>query len=83
MENLLIKTETTVLNDTNIALLKRMFNSREKYVVYMNTLWEMREITAQSISITGGYDIKHPNFKIMQLTNDLIGALLQDKYFDQ
>ena len=77
-----VKNSESYLTEQNIRFLKRMFKDESAYIKYMETLWTLRALTAKACEIPQGegvcYDKKNPIFRITELTNELIGALLND-----
>lgn len=73
---------TTYLTEKNIVLLKQMFSDEAKYIEYMETLWALRDLAGKSCETQNEkcleYDVNSPYFRIVKLTNELIGALIQD-----
>lgn len=76
-----IQSTNTFLTENNIFILKRMFPDEATYIEHMKTLWVLREAAGKCITIQTPqgetYDTSHPYFKILKLTNEFIGALLQ------
>ena len=85
MEQEVIKLQTTFLTEKTIRGLKRVFETEEKYIQHMDTLWVLRDLIGKQIEIKTSkgwtYDVNHPNFRILELANELIGAMLQDIHF--
>lgn len=73
--------QETVLTESNVILLKRMFNSPEKYRYYMKTLWLLRSLTEKKCSKDGMINTDDEVYPIFRLTNELIGSLLRDDTF--
>jgi hypothetical protein len=73
---------TTFLTSENILHLQRMFNDETSYIEYMETLWVLRELAEKAMTIPSTkeilYDLSNPYYKIAKLTNELIGALLNN-----
>lgn len=75
--------QETVLTESNIMLLKRMFNNPEKYQYYMKTLWLLRSLTEKKCGKDGMIDTSDEVYPIFRLANELIGSLLrEDTFFD-
>lgn len=59
-----------------------MFPDEATYIEHMETLWALRglaEKACEKPNVKGQkYDMSSPYFRIVRLTNDLIGALLQN-----
>ncbi|MEI8087358.1 MAG: hypothetical protein WCG93_14205 [Paludibacter sp.] len=72
----------TILIEQNINFLKRMFKNEAAYLEYMKTLCVLRKATYKTLEDIGQDEQKmeHPKYQIYKLTNDLIGALLQNEY---
>ena len=71
----------TYLTETNIALLKRMFVNEQTYIKHMETLWELRNLSLKACEEKKGahkYDKSNPIFRLVELSNQLIGALSQE-----
>jgi hypothetical protein len=72
----------TYLTADNIEMLKRIFPDEVTYIEHVETLWVLRELAEKACEIPNRkgleYDINSPYFRIVKLTNDLIGALLQN-----
>lgn len=82
----IIKLQPTYLTEKTIRGLKRVFETEEKYIKHMDTLWVLRDIIGKQIEYRADngcwtYDVNHPNFRIMELANELIGAMLQEIHF--
>lgn len=77
--------ENTFLTDSNIRLLQRVFKDKEKYIEYMKTLFALRGLAIEQCETTTGgyldYDKQHPSYRILELTNSLIGALYHEGIF--
>lgn len=75
--------QETVLTESNVMLLKRMFKDPEKYQYYMKTLWLLRSLTEKKCGKDGMIDTSDEVYPIFRLTNELIGCLLRgDTFFD-
>ena len=75
--------QETVLTESNIMLLKRMFNNPEKYQYYMKTLWLLRSLTEKKCNRGGMINTNDEVYPIFRLANELIGSLLrEDTFFD-
>lgn len=75
--------QETVLTESNIKMLKRMFNNPEKYQYYMKTLWLLRSLTEKKCGKDGMIDTSDEVYPIFRLANELIGSLLrEDTFFD-
>lgn len=77
-------TGATFLTETNIFYLKCMFKDETTYIKHMETLWTLRALTVKACEIPSGrggvvYDKENPLFRIAELTNELIGALMNDR----
>lgn len=70
--------QETVLTETNIMFLKRMFKNLEQYRYYMKVLWILRELVAKKCDAEGNLNINDEAYPIYMVTNELIGCLLQD-----
>lgn len=72
----------TFLTDRNVEALKSTFPDEATYVEHMKTLWALRGLAEKACekqtSKGVSYDTNSPYFRIVKLTNDLIGALLQN-----
>ena len=77
-----IQKKTTYLTADNIEALKSIFPDEATYIEHVKTLWVLRELAEKACEIPNKkgleYDINSPYFRIVKLTNDLIGALLQN-----
>jgi hypothetical protein len=82
---LMQKKEATFLTEQNIRFLKQMFKDESEYLEYMKTLWVLRDLTRGTIEIDTdkglSVNTQHPNYRILKLTNELIGCLLREGYF--
>lgn len=75
--------QETVITESNIMLLKRMFNNPEKYQYYMKTLWLLRSLSEKKCCKDGMIDSNDEVYPIFRLANELIGSLLrEDTFFD-
>lgn len=75
------ETTKTFLTENSINQLKSLFKDEQSWVEHMKTLNVMRSLYLESV---GGYDnlnIESPTFRLLQLTNNLIGCLLRDNYY--
>ena len=74
--------KTTYLTVDNIEALKSIFPDEATYTEHVETLWVLRELAEKASEIPNKkgleYDMDSPYFRIVKLTNDLIGALLQN-----
>lgn len=73
----------TYLTEDTIKGLKAIFATEGDYIAHMETLWVLRELSMKTTEYQNEngetcYNTQSPHFKIYKLTNDLIGALLQD-----
>lgn len=77
-----VENSETYLTEKNIFFLKRVFKDESAYIKHMKTLWTLRALTAKACEIPNNrgicYDKRNPIFRITELTNELIGALLND-----
>lgn len=76
-------TGATYLTEKNVFFLKRMFKDETTYIKHMETLWSLRGLTLKACEVPSGkggvvYDKENPLFKIAELTNEFIGALMND-----
>ncbi|MDD3040198.1 hypothetical protein [Bacteroides sp.] len=73
---------TTYLNADSIEALKHIFPDEATYIEHVKTLWVLRDLAEKACELPNRkgleYDINSPYFRIVRLTNDLIGAILQD-----
>ncbi len=69
----------TYLTAHNIELLKRVFPDEATYIKHVETLWVLRELAEKACKLPNrvciSYDRESPYFRIVELSNDLIGAL--------
>lgn len=57
-----------------------MFNSESAYIEYMKSLWVFRELAMDACQTPDGdFNTSIPQFRLLTLTNELIGALLNDE----
>jgi hypothetical protein len=80
MKDELIKKETpeTVLTDSMLCKLKSMFKNEQSYMYYITTLWNLRELSIKAADPYGDKaDSENPIMKIVKLSNDLLGCLLE------
>lgn len=73
----------TYLTEDTIRGLKSIFATEEDYIKHMETLWALRELSMKAIEYKDEegvfrFDTQNPHFRIYELTNDMIGVLLQD-----
>lgn len=77
-----IQKKTTYLTADNIEALKSIFLDETTYIEHVETLWVLRGLAEKACEIPNKkgleYDMNSPYFRIVKLTNDLIGALLQN-----
>lgn len=73
--------QETVLTETNILFLKRMFKNPERYRYYMKVLWILRSLLARKCALEGDVNTKDEAYPIYKVANELIGCLLQDDTF--
>lgn len=62
------------LTETDVIRLKHMFHNKDAYMEYLETLWALRKSAA---NICNG-NANSPYYRIVKLTNELIGAILHD-----
>ncbi len=78
--------KATYLDANSIEALKNIFPDEATYIEHVKTLWALRELAEKACELpnTKGleYDTNSPYFRIVRLTNDIIGAILQgDHHF--
>ena len=58
-----------------------MFKEEASYIKYMETLWMLRKLAVKACEQpNGAVNGDNPLFRIVQLSNELIGALNQENY---
>lgn len=71
----------TFLTADNIIKLKRIFPDEATYIEYMETLWVLRKLAEKACERPNQegvrFNVNSPYFRIVRLSNNLIGALLQ------
>lgn len=64
--------QETVITESNIMLLKRMFNNPEKYQYYMKTLWLLRSLSEKKCCKDGMIDSNDEVYRYLGLQMNLL-----------
>lgn len=79
------ETPKTMLTESNLLSLKRMFSDKASYEEYLQTLSILRTLVSDNIQVIKGdgisYDTTNPQFPAFKLLNALIGAIFQTGYY--
>lgn len=71
----------TFLTEESINNLKRLFEDEQSWIEHMKTLNVMRSLYLESIGGHDNLNMESPMFRLLKLTNKLIGCLLQGNYY--